>query len=186
MEPEGSLPHSQLHPVRTPTFYFLKIHLNIILPSTPGSPRWSFPSGFPSKTMNTLLLSPIRATCPAPLILLNFITRTLFGEQYRPLSALLCSFLHYPLTSSLLGQNILLNALFWNTLSLRSSLNASDQVLHPYTTTGRIIVLYILFFKFLDSKLADKGFHWKDFAVLKLSYHVQWRKYKYHNCVGRK
>jgi hypothetical protein len=32
---------SQLNPVHTPAWYFLKIHLNIILPSTPGSPQWS-------------------------------------------------------------------------------------------------------------------------------------------------
>ena len=32
---------SQLDPVHIPTSYFLKIHLNIILPSTPGSPKWS-------------------------------------------------------------------------------------------------------------------------------------------------
>ena len=31
---------SQLDPFHTPTSYFLKIHLNIILPSTPGSPKW--------------------------------------------------------------------------------------------------------------------------------------------------
>jgi hypothetical protein len=31
-----------------------------------------------------------------------------------------------------------------------------DQVSHPYKTTGRIIVLYILTFTFLDSRRDDK------------------------------
>jgi hypothetical protein len=47
-----------------------------------------------------------------------------------------------------LGPNILLNTLFSNTLSLRSSLNVNDQVSHPYKTTGKIIVLYILVRKY--------------------------------------
>jgi hypothetical protein len=34
----------------------------------------------------------------------------------------------------------------------------SDQVSHPYTTTNKIIVLYISIFIFLDSKLEDKKF----------------------------
>ena len=54
--------------------------------------------------------------------------------------------LHSPVTLSLLGPNILLSTLFSNTLSLCSSLNVSDQVSHPYKTTGKIIVLYILIF----------------------------------------
>jgi hypothetical protein len=56
----------------------------------------------------------------------------------------LCKFLHSPVTSSLLGRNILLSTLFSDTLSLCSSLNVTDQVSHPYKTTGRIMVLYIL------------------------------------------
>ena len=149
---------SQLHPVHTPTSHFLKIHLNIILSFTPGSPKLSLSSGFPTKTLYTTLLSPIRATCAAHLIILDFITRTVLGEEYRSLSSSLCSFLHSLLTSSLLGPNILLNTLFSNTLSLRSSLSESDHVSQPYKTTGKIIVLCILIFKYLDSKLEDKRF----------------------------
>jgi hypothetical protein len=46
----------------------------------------------------------------------------------------------YRLTSSLFCSNILLNTLFSNTLSLCSSLNVRDQVLHPYRTTGKTII----------------------------------------------
>jgi hypothetical protein len=40
----------------------------------------------------------------------------MLGEQYRSLSCLLYSFLHSPVTSSLVGPNILLSTLFSNTL----------------------------------------------------------------------
>jgi hypothetical protein len=80
------------------------------------------------------------------------------GKEYRPFSSSFCNFLQSPVTSFLLCPYILLRTLFSNTLSLRSSFNVSDQVSHPYRTTGKIIVLYILIFKFLDSNLEDKRF----------------------------
>jgi hypothetical protein len=41
---------SQLSQVHTATSYFLKIHLNIILPSAPGSPQWSLSLRFRPET----------------------------------------------------------------------------------------------------------------------------------------
>jgi hypothetical protein len=70
----------------------------------------------------------------------------------------LCSFLHSPVTSSLFGPNILLSTLFSNTPSLCSSLNVRDLASHPYKTTGKIIVLYILILKFFDSNREDRRF----------------------------
>ena len=43
-------------------------------------------------------------------------------------------------------------------LNLRTLSNASDQVSHPYKTTGKITVLYILIFAILDTRLEDKVF----------------------------
>ena len=40
---------SKIHLVHAPTSQFLKIHLNITLPSTPWSPKWSLPFRFPQQ-----------------------------------------------------------------------------------------------------------------------------------------
>jgi len=153
MEPESSLAYSQVpatcpYPEPTPSnphnpSHFLKIHLILYSHLHLGLPNGLFPSGFPTRTLYTPL-PPIRTTCPVHLILLDFTTRTIFGKGYISLTFSLCNFLHSPVTSSLSDPNTLLNTLFSNTLSLRSSLNVSDQVSHPYRTTGNIIVLYIL------------------------------------------
>jgi len=85
------------------------------------------------------------------------------GEQYKTFISSLCSLLQSPVTSSLLGPNILLNTMFSNTISFLSFCIISDQVSHPYKTIGKIVVLLILISKFLDSNLENRRFctEWK-------------------------
>ena len=71
MEPEGSLPHSQVLATSWRSILILFSHLRLGLLSD------LFPSGFPTKILYTRLISPICATCPAHLILLDLITRTI-------------------------------------------------------------------------------------------------------------
>ena len=135
------------HPTSWRSILILSSHLCL------GLPSGLFPSGVPHQ--NPVYTS----TWPAHLILLDLITRIISSEQNRSLSSSLCSFLHSPVTSSLLSPNILLSNLFSNTLSLRFSLIVGDHVSHPYRTTGNIILLYILIFIFSASKLEDKRFY---------------------------
>ena len=51
---------TQLIPVHNPTYHFLKIHLNIILPSTPGFPQWCLSPRFPKQ--NPVHVSPLSHT----------------------------------------------------------------------------------------------------------------------------
>jgi len=168
MELECSLPHSQvpttcsyLEPARSspyPTFHFwrpisiLSSHLRL------GLSSGLFPSDIPTKTLYSPFLSLNPATCPAHHILLDSITRKILGEEYRSLSSSIYGFTHSLVTSSFLGPNILLNTLFSNTLSLLSSPIVSSQVSHPYKTKGKIIFLYFLIFKLMDSKVEDKRY----------------------------
>ena len=92
----------QLNPVHIPTSHLVEIHPNIH-PSTPRSPQWSLSLRFPHQDLITPLSPPIRATCTAHLILLDFITRTILGEEYKSFSSSLCNLLHSPVNSSLVG-----------------------------------------------------------------------------------
>jgi hypothetical protein len=136
--------------------HFLKLQLNFMLPPTPLSSCGLFHLGFPIKTLYTPLFSSIRATGPAHFTLLDLIIRNIVGKRYRSLRSSLCSFLYSSVTSPLIGPNIILGTLFSKTQSLRFSLNMNDKVFHSYKITGKIIILCILIFIFLDIKLEDK------------------------------
>ena len=133
--------------VHLPTSHLLEIHLNIINPSTTMSPQWSLSLRFPhQETIHPPLLAHTRHIHSLSHFS-RFYKRTILGEEYVSFSSSLCNLLQSPVTSSLPGLNILLNTFFSNTLSFLSSRNVSDQVSHPYKTTGIIIVLYFLIFK---------------------------------------
>ena len=124
----------------------------------------SFPPVSPSKTLYAPLSSPIRATCPAHLILLDFITRTILGEEYKSFSSSLCSLLHSPVTSPLLGPNILLNTIFSNTLSFATYFKKwNESVMFKACQVTRPSVWTCLTVKQIYKTGANSYFrpHWK-------------------------
>ena len=92
MEPEGSLPRLQLLAISPcpepdqispcPPSHFAKIHINIILPSTPWSPKWSLSLRYPDK--NYVWISSLPNTCymSRPSHSSPLINRTIFNEEY--------------------------------------------------------------------------------------------------------
>ena len=138
MEHEGSLQHSQVpatypypepaqspHPTSWRSILILSSRLRL------GLPSGLFPSGYPAKTLYTPLLYPHTYYMLRPSHSCRFYHPNNIGWGVQIIKFLIFSFLHFPVTSSLLGPNILLSALFSNTLILRSFLNLSDQISHP-------------------------------------------------------
>jgi hypothetical protein len=66
-----------------PPSHFSKIHLNIILPSMPGSSKWSLSLWYPCQ--NPVCTSPVCSTChmPCPSHFFDLFILIIFGKQYR-------------------------------------------------------------------------------------------------------
>jgi len=122
---------SQIIPVHTPKSHFLKIHLNTIHPSMPGSSKCYVSLRFSHQ--NPVCTSPLPHTCyiPCSSHSSQLIPWIIFGEEYISLSSSLCSFLQSPVTFFFLSPNIL-NILFSDTLSKHSSLNVRTKF-HTHT-----------------------------------------------------
>ena len=105
-----------------------------------GNPSGLFLSRFPSKTF--MLLSSCRKFYVYHLIHLYLITGIIFGEVCRSQNSSVCRLFQYQRkveeTSSILGQNIFLNAIFSNNISLFFSPSWSNQASRAWTQQAKL------------------------------------------------
>ena len=94
--------------------------------------KWFLPSGSPTKTQYAPLLHMCYMSCPSQSSWFGHPNDNWWGVRAR--SSLLCSLLHSPVTSSVLGP------LLSKTLILHSFLSVNDQVSKPYKTTSKLHV----------------------------------------------
>jgi hypothetical protein len=102
----------------------------------------SFLLAFSPKTLYTFLFC-MRATCPAYLILHTW-SLIIFSAVFSNI------ILFYPSSVQIFSSTSCSEI-----LCLCSSLNVTDQVSHPYSSTHKLIILYILISAFLDSRWKD-------------------------------
>ena len=116
-----------------------------------GLPRGLPPSGFPAKTQYAPILSPYMLHAP-PICLLghpDYIWRGLESTKLLVMYSSPLPCYHVSPRPKYPPQHPILE----NSRSVYSSLSVSDQVSHPYQTTGKIIVLYIVIFTFCNSDI---------------------------------
>ena len=74
---------SRINPITHIDTYLFKVHSNIVLQSTQRSPKTLFSESIAGKILKALLPSSTRAKYPIHLNLLDLITLTILGEQYK-------------------------------------------------------------------------------------------------------
>jgi hypothetical protein len=94
-----------MNPVHILTPCVFRIHFNISFHLRLGLSSSLFLSKFHTKILYSFLTCPMLSTCSAHLILLYFITLVVSGVSCKLWSSFLCSLLHPPATSSLLGSD---------------------------------------------------------------------------------
>jgi hypothetical protein len=100
----------------------------------PGFPNYLFPLGFPTKTPYTTLLSSIRATCQAHLILLYIITRKNLVSNTDHLA------IKFSRLPCYVAPDFLVRTLFLNMISLLTSLNFCNRDFTPLKYVSKMTV----------------------------------------------
>lgn len=107
-------------------------------------------------------------TCPVHLMLFDFFILKIYDEGYKLWNSSLYTLLQSPVTSLILGPNILFSNLFSNTLNPRSSLYVTDKVLHPYKQTDKIILIRFDKFQSFRFQVTGKSsVHFRTHELLK-------------------
>jgi hypothetical protein len=74
---------SQINPIHTIPSYPSKIHFHIVHPPMSWSSQWSPSFDFLTNILYAFFLSPIHATCPTHITLLDLVILIILGEEYK-------------------------------------------------------------------------------------------------------
>jgi hypothetical protein len=123
--------------------------LNIILTNPPAPAYDFYHSEVRTKNVHAFLIFHMRAKCPAHSPG-HVHSKEGWAQVQKSWVSSLCDILSIPVTSSYLGSDILLGALFWKTFNRCPTFRASDQVSHLYTirrTNYRTVVQAVCGFR---------------------------------------